>query len=238
MHHAMVHAVDVAGKHRKLIAIGALAVILAAVGVYAGVRVFASRQATAQEQLGKGLSFFHADVRPDAVNDPYGKGPAPSFRSDADKYRAAAKEFSSVVSKVGYSSTAAVARYYLGLSQLRLGQTKEAIQSLEAAGNSSRNRPAGYLAKRALAGAYMASGNNRAAKDILEALVKDPQCDLPKEELSVQLARILDGMGKGGEAVKVLREAGAQSPEFGAYKQLLATEMEKLQKTSRAVPQQ
>ena len=61
-------------------------------------------------------------------------------------------------------------------------------------------------------------------------MVRDPKCDLPKEDLSIQLSRVLEAQGKQEEAVRVLREADVQSPAFGAFKQQLVSELERLQK--------
>ena len=63
-------------------------------------------------------------------------------------------------------------------------------------------------------------------------MVKDSQCDLPKEDLSIQLSRVLVAQGKKAEAVKVLREASDKSAAFGAFKQQLVSELDKLQKTA------
>ncbi len=231
VHEAMIQLIDFFRENGKAVGIAAVAVVLVAIGVYAGLQYLDSRQGQAQEQLAKGMSFFHAAVAPDASEDPYAKGPAPVFRSDKAKYEAAAREFSSVVSRYGYSKLSVVARYYLGLSQLQLGQKKEAIQNLETVAGNSRGRTVGFLAKKVLAADYSDSGNYRGAREILEGMIRDPQCDLPKEDLNLDLSRVLVALGKRDEAIKVLREAGTQGSQFSLLKQRLMTELDKLQKT-------
>jgi predicted negative regulator of RcsB-dependent stress response len=236
VHEAMIRLVEFFQTNGKKIAIGAVIGALLAVGIYAGMQYLGQRQEKAQAQLARGMSFFHGQVAADATDDPFAKGPTPTFRDDSAKYKAAAKEFSAIASGFGSSQVSVIARYYLGLSQLQLGQKKEAVQNLENVAGNSRVRTVGYLAKRVLATEYMNSGNQKGAREILEGMIRDPQCDLPKEDLNVDLARILAAQGKRDEAIKVLRDASAQGPQFSLLKQRLSTELEKLQKVSTATP--
>ncbi len=234
VHEAIVRTVEFLHLNRKKAGALAVVVVLMALGIYLGLQYLDVREDQAQEQLSKGMDFFHAQVAPDASDDPYRKGPTPVFRSDELKYKAAAKEFSSVASRFGYSKVAVVARYYLGLSQLWLGQKKDAIQTLETVAGNSRNRTVSYLAKKVLAAENMKSENYKGAREILEGMLRDPQCNLPKEDLSLQLSQVLVALGKREEAVKVLKDASSQGPAFGVFRQQLAAELDKLQKASKA----
>jgi predicted negative regulator of RcsB-dependent stress response len=86
------------------------------------------------------------------------------------------------------------------------------------------------LAKKVLATYYAGSGNNKAAGAILDGMLKDPQCQLPREDLSIQLARVLVAQGKRDQAVKLLKDASSQGPAFSVFKQQLVLELDKLQK--------
>ena len=211
----------------------AVAVLLAA-GIYGGLYYLDKRDAEGQKQLSRGMPFFHAEVTPDAKDDPFGNGPNPQFRSDKAKFEAAAKEFSSLASGPSYSKLTIVGRYYLGLTQLQLGKNKEAIQNLESVANNSRDRTVGFLAKKVLATQYFNSGNYKGAQGILDGMLKDPQCDLPKEDLSLELAWVLDAQGKRDQAIQILKDANSQGPEFGTFKQKVAEELERLQKSSKS----
>jgi predicted negative regulator of RcsB-dependent stress response len=233
VHGAIIQLIEFFKVSGKKIGILAVIVVLLAVGIYGGLQYLDARQGRGQQQLWKGMSYFHAEIAADASDDPYAKGPVPTFRSDAAKYQAAAKEFSSIVSGFGYSKIAVVARYYLGLSQLQLGQKKEAIQNLRTTADNSRERTVGFLAKKVLATEYLNSGNYRGAREILEGMIRDPQYDLPKEDLNIDLSKALVAQGKRDEAIKVLRDAGAQGQQFSLLKQRLMMELDKLQKTPR-----
>jgi predicted negative regulator of RcsB-dependent stress response len=129
------------------------------------------------------------------------------FRTEEARYKAAAREFSSVASAWGVSKLAVIARYYQGLTQMRLGQKEEALRSLEAVRNNTRDRTVAYLARQVIAEHYIETGNPKGAREILEEMIKDPQCALPKSMLQLDLARALEGLGKRDEAIKILREA-------------------------------
>ena len=230
VHEAIVQLVEGLRVHGKKIALGIFAAAVVGIGIYFGLQYLDNRAMQAQQQLGKAIDFFHAQVAADAPDDPYGKGPTPLFRSDAAKYVGASKEFSSIISRYGRSEAAIIARYYLGLAQIRLGQTKEAIHSLESVGNNSRDRTVEYLAKRASAMLKLNTGNHKGAQEILESMIKDPQCKLPREDLSIQLSRVLVVQGKRGEAIKVLREASAHPSGASELRSQVVAELNKLEK--------
>jgi hypothetical protein len=230
VHEFIINQIEFFRANGAKVLVGAVAVaILAAAIIYLGIPYLDNREIQAQERWGKGMDFFHGSVAADATSDPYGKGPIPTFRSESEKYQAAAKEFSSVASGYGYGNISVVARYYLGLSQLKLGQKKEAVQNLESVASNSKNRTLGFLAKRTLASNNISSENYKGAKQLLDEMIRDPKCDLWKEDLSIQLSRVLVAEGKRDEAIKALRDADVQSPEFGMFKQQLMTELARLQ---------
>ena len=238
VHEALVRTIELFRANGRNIGILAAALVVIAIGIYGGLQYLDSREAQAQEKLAKGMDLYHAQIAPDATNDPYSKGPTPTFKSDSDKYKAAVKEFSSIVDGYSFGKVPILARYYLGLSQLQAGQKKEAIQNLESVANNSKDRPVGYLAKNVLATEYANSGNIKGASEILYSMIKDPQCQLPKEEMTIQLSRDLVAQGKRDEAIKILREASAQGPAFDTLKQQVAMELDKLLKAPAASPGQ
>jgi predicted negative regulator of RcsB-dependent stress response len=207
VHEMMIRFIEFFRTNGKLIGIVGIGVVAVAVGLYFGLDYLDTREMRAQQQLGKGIDFYHARVDGSALDDPYGKGPTPLFRTHTARYEAAAKEFQSVISQYGSSKLAVLARYYLGLTQLRLGKNEEAVRLLEAVRNNSKDRTVGYLARKVLAKHQLDTGNYKGAQELLQGMIKDPQCDLPREDLRVDLARALEAQGKREDALKVLREA-------------------------------
>jgi predicted negative regulator of RcsB-dependent stress response len=235
VHEAIIRVVDLFREHGRTIAIGAAIVVLIASGVYFLRQYLDRREAQAQQQLAKGIDFFHAQIDPSALDDPYGKGLNPTFRTEAAKYQAASKELQEVASGYSFSKTAVIARFYLGLIQLRDGNPKEAVKSLESVANNTKDRTVGYLAKKALAGYDIESGNYKGAKEILDGIIRDPQCELPKEDLYMQLAQVLQAQGKHDEALKVLRDAREKAA--GSMMQMqIVQELTRLESTPGGSP--
>jgi len=208
---AIVTSIEGVRTHAKVIGLTAAAVALVGLGIYLGIEMLDKRDTEAQRTLARAIDFYHGGVDSGALDDPYGKGPDPVFRSEDAKYQAAAKEFSALIDRYGSSKLAVVGRYYLGLCRLRLGQRVEAIKAFEIARDNTKDRTVAYLAKKVLAKCQVEAGNPKAAQEILEGMVRDPQCELPKEELKLELARALKAQGKSEEALRILREARAES---------------------------
>ncbi len=228
VHEAIVQVIDFFRERGKLIALGGVSVLLLAVGIYFGLEYLDSRDMDAQQQLGKALNLYHARIDPSALDDPYGKGSEPLFRTETAKLQAVSKAFSTLFSKHGSSKIGVIAHYYLGLCQLRLGQKTEAVQSLEAVRNNTKDRTLGYLAKKVLAKYYLEATNYKGALEVLDGMIKDPQCELPKEELKLDLARVYDAQGKRDEAIKILRQAREEAGK-SMLQSMLSQELNRLE---------
>ncbi len=177
VHAAMIHMVELFRAHGTKIIAGAALALIIALGIYWGIWYLGRRDVEAGQMLAKGIDFFHAQVAPDAADDPFAKGGTPQFRTDAAKYEAAKKEFASIVSDYSRSGVSSIANYYLGLTQLKLGQTNEAVQALEKVGAGSSNPTVAALAKMALANHYAETGNNQRAQGLLEELMKTAEVE-------------------------------------------------------------
>ena len=221
--------------NRAKIGVAAVLIIVFAFGMWATSSYLDGRAHAAGVTLGKGMAFFMATVSPDASeDDPYAEGDTPRFISEEARYLAAAGYFSDAANGFGAGEAGRTARYYLGLTQLKLGEEGEARKNLESVAFGSGNRTVGFLAKKALADFYADSGNTVGAEDLLRGMIRDSKCDIPKEDLGMQLAVILVAAGKRDEAIRVLREASEASPIFGVYNQQLLAEIERLQSAAPA----
>ncbi len=236
VHVAIIQIVEFFRERGKLIAIVVGAAALIGVGVYFTLDYLDARDLAAQYQLGKALDFYHARIDAAAPDDPFAKGPSPVFRSDAARLQAADKEFSSITAKYGSAKVGVIARYYHGLCQLRLGNKTEGLQSLEAVRNNTKDRTLGYLARKVLARNNLESGNFKGAQEILEGMIRDPQCELPKEDLRLDLARVYEAEGKRDEAIKVLRQAREESSR-SMLQSSVAQELNRLEGGGGAKPQ-
>jgi predicted negative regulator of RcsB-dependent stress response len=253
---AILRLIEFLQENRKWIGIGIAAFIVVGLGAYLGMSFLGAREIEAQQQLTKGMEIYHAPISSDEASDndaseaDASEAGAPEagtletgaeetpeteatleFGSEKEKYEAAAKEFSAVASRRGQAKTSLIARYYLGLTQLKLERNEEAIESLKAVADNSRNRALGFLAQNALATHYLDSENFYEAGRILQLMLEDPQCDLPKDDLSLRLSRALVAQDRQDEAIAILTDANSQDVIQGPYRQQV---MEELQRLNRA----
>ncbi len=233
IHGSIIMLVEFFSKNKTTISILVAAAIIVAAGVYWGNLYLEGKEEKAQETLGRGIQFYHAEIDPDASDDPFGNGPVAKFKNDTLKYQAATVEFESIVSGLGHSGVAPIARYYLGLIHLKKGETDTAIENLERVSGNSKSRTLGQLARQLLARIHVESGNYEDARNVLQSMIKDPEVELPKEELRIQLSRILAVEGDNEAAVKVLQEGAAEGSSLSPLRQKLMAELDKLQTQSQ-----
>jgi predicted negative regulator of RcsB-dependent stress response len=211
VYEALVTSVEKVRDNSRWIGIGILGAAVLGLALYFGLQLLDRREMEAQRQLAKATDFYHGAIDATALDDPYGRGPDPTFRTEEAKYRAAATEFRSVVERYGSSKLGIIARYYEGLCHVQLGQRAEAVKALEAVRDNNKDRTLSYLAKKVLAKCYLDMNNPKGAQDLLEGMIKDPQCELPKEELKLQLSKVYMVQGKRDDALRVLREARTEA---------------------------
>jgi hypothetical protein len=210
IHDALIHTIETVRTSAKLISLVAAGIVVIMLGVYFGLRYMSARDLVAQTELAKGMDYYHGMIdAAKAKDDPYAAGPTPTFRNEEAKLRAAGAIFGPLATRFGSSKLGVIARYYQGLCQLQLGQKSEGTASLEAVANNTSDRTVAFLAKKVMAQQLMESGDPKKAQDLLQAMLKDPQCDLPREDLLVDVSRALMAQGKKAEAIKTLEEAQA-----------------------------
>jgi predicted negative regulator of RcsB-dependent stress response len=210
IHDALIHTVEVLRDRARLITLMAAGAVVILLGVYLGLRYLDSREARDQQELSKGMDYYHGSVdAAKAQDDPYASGLIPVFRSAEAKYRAASTIFSTLASRRGSSKTGVIARYYLGLCQNEMGQKNEAISTLETVASNTTDRTVGFMAQKVLAACHLERGDAKKAQDILQNMLKSRQCDLPRVDLLIDMSRIYMAQGKKADALKTLEEAQA-----------------------------
>jgi len=230
VHGSMVMLVEFFRTHTKVISVVASAVIILIIGIYWGRSFLRDRELQAQEVLARGMDYYHAQVDPAATEELDAYSSKTEFKSDELKYQAVIEVLEPAVSGFGYSKVAPMARYYLGLAKIKLGKTEDGIRDLERVSEDSSDRAMSHLAKNVLARVYVEKGDPEGAKKIIEAALNDTAYELPKEELRIQLARILTGEGKYEEALGVLEAGIAEASSLSPLRQKLLEEQEKAQK--------
>jgi len=175
---------DAVISHQRPLWIGglaALAVILAVVGW----RFYSERQAVkATAALEEAMHVWDARIR--AVGEPEEPGEI-TYVDEKNKYDDAAKKFAEVASAYSRTKPGQVARYYAGLSLLRLGRNDEAEKVLRELERSGADEYAA-LARFELAKHYARAGKIDDAVRLFKQLVEKPTALVPKPVAMLALA--------------------------------------------------
>ena len=158
--------------------IAALAVAVAIGGFF----IYRSRQNKASSAFALALVAFHAPV----TQTPPPDAKQLTFKSDAEKYQQALKQFSEVAGSYSWSAQGRYARYYTALCQRALGNDAEAEKELKSVADG-RDAELAALAKLALGGLYEQTGRADQAEQIYRDLENHPTVTVPKA--TVELAR-------------------------------------------------
>ncbi len=207
-------AVDWTVEHRdKLIygGIAAAAIVAIALGAWVYLR---QQNEAAGVALGKALQVYDAPIRP------AGQGPTPgitSFASAQERAQAAKAEFQKAA---GYAHTSAgdMAKYFIGLCDMDLGNNAGAEKELQASASGSADVAA--LAKMALASLYHRQGKDSEAVKIYKDLMDHPTNTVGKAEAQLELASLYEAK-QPQEAKLIYQQIQKENPQ-GAAAQIAA----------------
>ena len=173
-------------QNEKSIGKAAVIAVVAVAVLFGGYVLLRNRQNHAAAGFTSALSTFHAVV---SETPPAGYV-GPHFKTDADKYQQALKEFSEIASRYSWMRQGKFARYYVALCERDLGKTQDAERDLKDIA-SGGNAELASLAKMALAGLYEQSGRNDEAEKIYRELAAKPTSTVPKPTAELALADLL-----------------------------------------------
>jgi tetratricopeptide (TPR) repeat protein len=183
------------GKGRTaLYMIGALAVLLIAVGIFW--RWSGANDAKAQAALGKAIETATSTVSD--VPQPAGST-IKSFKTEKERAEAAIAEFQSVVDKFG-GAVGEKAKYFIAVNRLSIDRAA-AIGELE--GLSKASGQVGTLAKFALAQAKASDGKLDEAAAFYQELAALADPVVSKDTVNFALAQIYEKQGKRTEAADI-----------------------------------
>ena len=195
-------------------------ILVAVVAVVGGVALWQNysekSEAEAHNQLSKGLEAFHATVRnpndPPLTPEQQAMNPPSPYKTEAEKYSEALKRFQEAAAKHPSHRAGQLARYYAALSQVRLGQTDEAIKGLEALRGRFGEPTYDGMVKRTLAELYQAKGRHEEGVKLAQELLNDASSALPKDQLLMMLGQSYENLNKKDEALKMYTRLGQEYP--------------------------
>jgi tetratricopeptide (TPR) repeat protein len=193
---------------RKAVEIGA-----AVAAVALALALFLSwRGARATRALDEGLEIFHGRVATEGPgnNEP---GAGTTYATPQQKFEKAAEAFEKAAGMGGEAG--ARARYYLALSQARLGKHAEAEKSLQELASRSSGLQQD-LANVALAELHLSTKQADKAIDELKKLSEKSDLGVPREYALMRLGAALEQANRTDEAVRSYRRVADEFPT-GAY---------------------
>ncbi|MGH9542307.1 MAG: tetratricopeptide repeat protein [Terriglobales bacterium] len=173
-------------NYQKQILIGAIAVAVA-IAVVVGVLDWArTRNARAEALLSSGLETLHAPLANAAEPAPAG---VQTYNDAQERARAAQASFRAAADSYAGTESGREARYYLGLTEIDLGNTAGAETDLKAVAAGKDARVAS-LAQNALANLYASEGKSAEAQALFEKLIAHPSNVVPRPLAMMELAEL------------------------------------------------
>ena len=199
-------------EHRStlVITIAVVAVVLAA--ILGGWYYLSTQDEKASFDFSQAVRTLDTPLRP------AGSPPQPdvaAFASAKERTDAARKQFQAIVDKYPRTHTADMARYFVGLASLQLGDNATAERSLQEAAKSS-NSDLASLGKLALASVYRAENKDAAAIDLYKKLIDQPTIVVSKATAQLELASFYESRQKPDEAKKLYQQVEKENPSTEA----------------------
>jgi len=172
-------------EHQKPLVTAAI-VALVAVAILAGGWIYYNqRDLAASADIGAALRVYGAPLRsPSAPKPDY-----MTFTSAKERAEAARKAFQQVEDKYPHTRAAEIARYFVGVTALDVGDTASAEKVLkQVAGSRDQNLSA--LGKFALASVYRAENKDAEAIKLYQELAAHPTSTVPKSTAQLELASL------------------------------------------------
>jgi predicted negative regulator of RcsB-dependent stress response len=195
-------------EHRSKViaAVTVVAIILALVA--GGWAYINYRDQQAKQQLAVAIQKFGQPVRPAGMA---ATPDVPSYASNAERGKATNPLFVQIADKYSHTQSAAVARYFAGVTARDMGDNAAAEKDFEevAAGHYPE---IGSLAKFALAAVYHDTGKNSQAVDLYKQLIDHPTVSIGKTTAQFALASLYEATARPDEARQLFQQMQKENP--------------------------
>lgn len=205
------HSAQALLTHRRTVWIAGLVVVLLLAAIF-GWRFYSERQTVkASAALEQAMEHFNARIR--AVGEPQAQDEI-SYVDEKNKYQDAANKFTEVVQQYGRTRPGQIARYYAGLSYLRLGQYEQAERWFRETERTGDEELAA-LARFQLAQLYERTGKPEAVARLYQVLVERPTTLVPKPVVLLALAEH-HARSNPAEARRIYEQVRTEFPDTAA----------------------
>ncbi len=213
-------------EHQKTLATVVIAAVVAVVILAGSWIYYNQRDQAASAEIGAALRVYGAPLRsPNAPKPDY-----ITFTSAKERAEAARKAFQQVQDKYPHTRAAEVARYFVGVTSLDLGDTATAGTALQQVADS-RTEDLSALGKFALASVYRAENKDAEAIKLYQELAAHPASTVPKTTAQLELASLYQ-QKQPDEAAKLYTQIQKEDPSSPAA-QIAATRLASLKPSSQ-----
>ncbi len=196
--------------HQKKLAIASIAAVVAVVILAGGWIYYHQRDQAASVEIGAALRVYGAPLRsPNAPKPDY-----TTFTSAKERAETARKAFQQVQDKYPHTRAAEVARYFVGVTALDMGDTASAERVLRQVADS-RTAELSALGKLALASVYRAENKDAEAIKLYQELAAHPAPTVPKTTAQLELASLYQ-QKQPEEAAKIYQQIQKDDPNSPA----------------------
>lgn len=191
----------------KLITGGIIIVVIAVAG--AGAWYYLNQQdQKASIDLSQAVRTLDANLRPEGVPP---EPDIPSFASAKERATEAHKHFQTIVNKYPHTRSGEIARYFLGLTSMQMGDNASAERELRSVA-SSHNDDLSALARFALASVYRNSNRSKEAADLYQKLIEKPTRTVGKVTAQLELAAAYQSDQQPLQAKRIYEQVQKENP--------------------------
>jgi len=195
-------------EHKNTIAIVAV-IALVIVGTAGGAWYYLNQQdQKASVEVSQAIRTLNTPVRPPNMPP---QPDSPSFASSQERAAAAHKQFQAIVDKYPHTHAAEIARYFLGMTSVDLGNNTAAEADFKAVASTHNDDLAG-LAKFALASIYRDTNRDKQAVDVYKELTAKPTNTVGKVMAQMALAETYQQGNQPLEAKRIYEQIQKENP--------------------------
>ena len=195
-------------EHRSVLVITAIVLAIVVGGVVGGWYYLSAQDEKASLEFNRAVRTMDTQLRtPGSPPQP----DVPSFTSAKERSETAKKQFQEIIDKYPHTRTADMARYFLGVTAIDLGDKATAENSYKQV-SSGGNRELASVAKLALASLY---GNEKKTKDavtLYQDLIAKPTTSVSKVTAQLQLAELYQNSNQSADARKLYEQIKKDNP--------------------------
>ncbi len=177
-----------------------------------------SRDVEQHVQYYEALRTYRAPLESEAVPEEgheghdHGDSPAPEFKDEEERNRAALERFETLAREESGSTVGVISQYYTGIIRHQLDQPAEAEKNLRAVLREADEPMIRQLAANRLADLLYQQGNGEEATKLWSEIVEDPAPTFPISPILKKLAQASQEAGDPAKALEYYRRLASEFP--------------------------